>query len=277
MEIELTDNNRANRSEGVLDRKAIAPLFSIANKTIDALCRENNNLLIFPDAIKKTKDKIQNECIFKLENTENINEVCITTGNMMGFIGVGDLKIKIKSRFDSGRNDYFLHYMLHRVMSFNLLDLNHNNEQEDVFDFLMFMFPALLRVALKQGLYREYQTFKYNDSKIKGTIDINRHVAKNVPFTGKVAYSTREYAQDNDITELIRHTIEFMKTKKYGQSILNIDSETKDNVKTIIRATPLYNRNVRHSVINSNIKTKIHPYYTAYIALQTLCMQILRM
>ena len=64
MEIELTDNNRANRNEGVLDRKAIAPLFPIANKTIDALCRENNNLLIFPDAIKKTKDKIQNECIF---------------------------------------------------------------------------------------------------------------------------------------------------------------------------------------------------------------------
>ena len=182
MEIELTDNNRANRSEGVLDRKAIAPLFSIANKTIDALCRENNNLLIFPDAIKKTKDKIQNECIFKLENTENINEVCITTGNMMGFIGVGDLKIKIKSRFDSGRNDYFLHYMLHRVMSFNLLDLNHNNEQEDVFDFLMFMFPALLKSALQQGLYREYQTFQYNDSKIKGTIDVNRHIAKNVPF-----------------------------------------------------------------------------------------------
>ena len=277
MEVELTDNNRANRSEGVLDRKAIAPLFSIAYKTIDALCRENNNLLIFPDAIKKTKDQIQKECIFNVESTENIDEVRITTGNMMGFIGVGDLKIKIKSRFDSGRNDYFLHYMLQRVISFNLLDLNHNNEQEDVFDFLMFMFPALLRSALQQGLYREYQTFKYNDSKIKGTIDINRHVAKNIPFMGKVAYSTREYAQDNDITELIRHTIEFMKTKKYGQSILNIDSETKDNVKTIIRATPLYSRNARHSVINSNIKTKIHPYYTSYVALQTLCMQILRM
>ena len=82
----------------------------------------------------------------------------------------------------------------------------------------MFMFPALLRSALQQGLYREYQTFKYNDSKIKGTIDVNKYIAKNVPFMGKVAYSTREYAQDNDITELIRHTIEFMKTKKYGQS-----------------------------------------------------------
>ena len=162
MEIELTDNNRGNRSEGVLDRKAIAPLFPIANKKIDALCSENNNLLIFPDVIKKTKDKIQKECIFNVESTENTDEVRITTGNMMGFIGVGDLKIKIKSRFDSGRNDYFLHYMLQRVMSFNLLDLNHNNEQEDVFDFLMFMFPALLRAALKQGLYREYQTFKYN-------------------------------------------------------------------------------------------------------------------
>ena len=90
MEIELTDNNRGNRNEGVLDRKAIAPLFPIANKTIDALYSENNNLLIFPDAIKKTKDKIQNECIFNVESTENIDEVRITTGNMMGFIGVGD-------------------------------------------------------------------------------------------------------------------------------------------------------------------------------------------
>ena len=51
----------------------------------------------------------------------------------MGFIGVGDLQIKIKSRFDEGRDDHLLHYMLQKVFSFNLFDLHHNNEKEDVF------------------------------------------------------------------------------------------------------------------------------------------------
>ena len=63
----------------------------------------------------------------------------------MGFIGVENLQIKIQSRFDEGRDDYLLHYMLQKVLSFNLFDLNHNNEQEDVFDFVMFMFPYFLK------------------------------------------------------------------------------------------------------------------------------------
>lgn len=100
-------------------------------------------------------------------NTSDPEKVRITTGNVMGFIGVGDLQIKIKSRFDEGRDDYLLHYMLQKVFSFNLFDLHHNNEKEDVFDFIMFMFPHLLRNAMRQGIYREYQNFKHNDTKLK--------------------------------------------------------------------------------------------------------------
>lgn len=195
----------------------------------------------------------------------------------MGFIGVGNLQIKIKSRFDLGRDDYMLHYMLQKVLSFNLFDLNHNNEQEDVFDFIMFMFPYFLKTALRQGVYREYQNYRHNDANLKGTIDLGRHIAKNVPFAGKIAYSTREYSRDNNMTELIRHTIEFMKTKKYGQAVLNIDRETVENVKTIVEHTPMYNKSERRGVISSNLRAKTHPFYTAYRPLQTLCLQILRM
>ena len=49
--------------------------------------------------------------------------------------------------------------------------------------------------------------------------------------------------KDNDMTELIRHTIEFMKSKRYGQSVLGLDQETIDNVKSIISLTPSYNKN----------------------------------
>lgn len=214
MRINLTDNNIGQVKAGIFLRKDVSALFPIADKTIAQLCHENENLLIFPYSIEDSDDKVGEASVMTILNTSDSEKVRITTGNVMGFIGVGNLQIKIKSRFDEGRDDYLLHYMLQKVFSFNLFDLNHNNEKEDVFDFIMFMFPHLLKNAMRQGIYREYQNFKHNDAKLKGTIDWKRHIAQNIPFAGNVAYSTREYTYDNDMTELIRHTIEFMKSKR---------------------------------------------------------------
>ena len=277
MRINLTDNDIGEPNAVTFQRKDIAALFPIANKTIAELCRENENLLIFPYSIETSSDKIGESSVMSILNTGDPDKVQITTGNVMGFIGVDNLQIKIKSRFDKGRDDFFLHYMLQKVLSFNLFDLKHNDEQEDLFDFIMFMFPYLLKAAMNQGIYREYKNFKHNDSNIKGTIDIGRHIARNFPFVGNIAYATREYSHDNNMSELIRHTIEFMKTKRYGQLVLNIDRETIENVKIIIAHTPSYNKNERSSVISKNLRAKVHPYYTEYRPLQTLCLQILRM
>jgi 5-methylcytosine-specific restriction endonuclease McrBC regulatory subunit McrC len=273
MRINLTDNNKSS----TFLRNDVVALFPIADKTIADLCRDNENLLIFPYSIESSDDRIGKASIMSILNTNDSEKVLIETGNVMGFIGIGDLQVKIKSRFDVSRDDYLMHYMLQKVLSFNLFDLSHNNEHEDVFDFIMFMFPYFLKAALRQGVYREYQNYKHNDANLRGSIDIGRHIARNVPFVGNIAYSTREYSHDNNMTELIRHTIEFMKTKKYGQAVLNIDRETIENVETIIEHTPLYNKNERGSIISSNLRTKAHPYYTEYRPLQTLCLQILRM
>ncbi len=277
MRIDLTDNNIGRPGTGVFQRKDVAALFPIADKTIAELCQENENLLIFPYSIEKSGNKIGDLPIMSIMNTDDPAMVRISTGNVMGFIGVGALQIKIKSRFDMGRDDFLLHYMLQRVLSFNFFDLSHNNEQEDVFDFIMFMFPYFLKSALRQGIYREYRNYRHNDANIKGAIDVGRHIARNVPFVGNIAYSTREYSHDNDMTELVRHTIEFMRTKKYGQAVLNIDQETAQNVAAIVEHTPLYDKGERGSVISRNLRMKTHPYYTEYRPLQTLCLQILRM
>lgn len=277
MKINLTDNNIGQPDAGTFLRKDVAALFPIADKTIADLCRENESLLVFPYSIEMSDDRIGESSIMNILNTDNPDKVRITTGNMMGFIGVNNLQIKIKSRFDKGRDDFLLHYMLQKVLKFNLFDLSHNNEKEDVFDFIMLMFPYFLKAAMQQGVYREYQNFRHNDSNLKGTIDIGRHITKNVPFVGNIAYSTREYSHDNNMTELIRHTIEFLKTKQYGQSVLNVDRETIENVKVIVEHTPLYNKNERSNIIYKNLRAKAHPYYTDYRPLQKLCLQILRM
>ena len=51
--------------------------------------------------------------------------------------------------------------------------------------------------------------FDLNTLEVKGTIDIARHIVKNTPFVGNVAYSQREHFFDNDLMELIRHRLEW--------------------------------------------------------------------
>lgn len=276
MKIVLTDNNIGSENN-IYNRNDIADLFPITDIKIEELCKEHKSLLIFPPEIKHSDDRIGSSYILNILNTTNPDQVRLTTNNIMGFIGIGNLQIKIKSRFDEGREDYLLHYMLQKVLSFNLFDFRHNKAQEDVFDFIMFMFPYYLNNALQQGIYRAYKNFTHNDSNIRGTINLNRHIKNNVPFIGNIAYSTREHSDDNDMTQLIRHTIEFIMTKKYGNAILNMNRETINNVKFIVDHTQSYKKSERSIVINKNLRQRSHPFYTEYMPLQALCIQILRM
>jgi 5-methylcytosine-specific restriction endonuclease McrBC regulatory subunit McrC len=277
MKINLTDNNVGTSERQMFQRSDVETLFRIADQNLSDLCAQFPNLLVFPHSIGLSNDQIEDSPILSIVNTSDPDIVTIRTGNIMGFIGVGNLQVKIKSRFDNGRADYFLHYMLQRVLSFNIFDLNYSNEHEDILDMMMFLFPYLLKNAMRQGIYREYQQYEHNDSNMKGPLNANRHVKYNQIFIGNIAYSTREYSFDNSLTELIRHTIEFMRLKKFGRAILDIDSETIENVSSIIAHTPQYNKNDRNPIIQKNLRCKAHPYYTEYKPLQSLCLQILRM
>jgi 5-methylcytosine-specific restriction endonuclease McrBC regulatory subunit McrC len=277
MRINLTDNNWGTSEAQMFQRNEVSALFEIADRNLSDLCEKYRNLLVIPSSMGLSNDQIENSPILSIANTTDPDIVTIKTGNIMGFIGVGNLQVKIKSRFDDGRADYFLHYMLQRVLSFNIFDLNHSNEREDILDMMMFLFPYLLKNAMRQGIYREYQQYEHNDSNMKGPLNANRHVKHNQIFIGNIAYSTREYSLDNSLTELIRHTIEFMRLKKYGRAILDVDSETSENVASIVAHTPQYNKGDRNKIIQKNLRSKTHPYYTGYKPLQSLCLQILRM
>ena len=267
--ITISDNNWEGLT--ISDEHHLENLQKIAEKPIGQLSLDDNpNLLIFPQNLEEYGDKIGKEYVCE------VKEGKLYTGNIMGFIGYGDTKVRIHSRFAQGDDDYFLHYMLQKVFAINLFDLKYHSDEESIFDFLIYLFPAFLKRAMSQGLYKEYQTREYNDADIKGRIDVARHIRMNVPFAGKVAYSTREYAYDNHVTQLIRHTIEFISNHPYGGGILKNDDLTKDAVTLVREATPTYSQNERRKVVNQNLRPLSHPYFSEYRHLQRLCMQILR-
>jgi len=251
-------------------------LQKIANVKIDDLSfEENQNLLIFPHCLGKYGDKIGSSSILSL------HENMIITNSIMGFVGVNDgvnnTQLTIASRFENKKeNDFFLHYMLQKVFSINLFDLKHSSDPHSIFDFLLYLFPYYLNKALRHGLFKNYQKREYNDANVRGAIDVNRHIRMNTPFSGKIAYKTREHVYDNHVTQLIRHTIEFINQHPFAGDILQNSLETKDNVSQIIHTTPTYDRNKRTTIINQNIKPFHHPYYFEYKNLQKICLQILR-
>lgn len=240
----------------------------IADKTLSEL--EKEGVFIFPEKIHDAPDIEEEQVVLQSYNN------CYRTGNIMGFLGCGSERLAIESRFSSGDKDYFFQYLLERVMNFpNVVDLSVDANQENMlFNLMLFLFPRYLKDALRKGLFKTYIRNQYNDSHVAGSMDIPRHIAQNTPFVGNIAYSQREYSYDNDLTELVRHTIEFIQRKPYGRILL---SKVKEEVSLVVDATNRYRVHDKQKVIAANQKTPIrHAYYREYRHLQHLCLLILQ-
>ena len=267
MTIRITDNQQLIKKEDFVE---IYPKISqvLLDRTLESLSQEDG-IFIFPNDLKNTSDLDKDHKIFETVNQN------IKTGNVIGFLGYGQERLTISSRFSNANNDYFLHYLLQKVLNINLTNLDVGLSSEDkLYQLLVYLFPKYLQAALRKGLYKEYQRFLHNDSHVKGAIDVGNHLKKNVPFMGNISYTTREFAYDNPLMLLIRHTIEYIKNqKKLGRGILD---SNRENVTEIIRVTPSYKLADRVKIIRLNqTKPVYHAYFREYRKLQELCLLIL--
>lgn len=265
----LKDNHTYSKYEFVSEY----PLLSdkLLDKTLLTLS-QNENLLVFPHDFLTVDDMDHDSKI-----VETVNDT-IKTQNIIGFIGYQGEQLDIHSRFSDGNDHYFLHYMLQKVLNINIVNLDTQlSMKEQFYQLLMYLFPRYLNSAMRKGMFKQYQRFDHNDLHIKGSIDIPTHIKKNTPFVGKVAYSTREFTQNNDLMQLVRHTIEYiLVSSKNSRMILNSSEVTKQNVSAVRLATPTYKSSSKRSIIIANRNMPVrHAYYTEYLALQKLCLMIL--
>lgn len=255
-------------------RKTLLRFDDVSLEQLQSESFSGGKFLVFPSGNAKA-DLGDKDYIFSLTEKES-DKPGFKTSNVMGFFSLDeDVRVKISSRFDNSGKDFFLHYMLQKVC--NVAYTPRTESGEDAFyDFLYQLFPYYLNEALAQGIYRAYVTREYNDANVRGPIDVARHIKYNIPFNGKIAYHTREYTTDNVITQLIRHTIECIRSLQYGKIVLENGSKNlRDNIMAIEMATPTYSRNDRLNIIRRNARPVTHPYYTAYEPLRKLCLAIL--
>lgn len=262
----ITDNqHRIAKEDFVAEYPNLSQ--ALLDRTLDNLSIEDS-IFIFPNDLMNSPDLDKDQKILETVNQE------IKTGNVIGFLGCGQERLTISSRFSDKYNDHFLHCLLQKVLNINLTSLDVGLSLEDkLYQLLIYLFPKYLQAALRKGLYKEYQRFFHNDSHVKGVLDVGNHLKKNLPFTGSIAYTTREFTYDNPLMQLIRHTIEYIKNQKSFGVLLD---SNRENMTEITRATPAYKLADRAKIIRMNkIKPIRHAYFREYRKLQELCLMIL--
>ena len=167
-----------------------------------------------PFGAHENSDEATKSALFNLESgAKETGKTWVNTNNCMGVIKLRDketgesVQVEIGSRFDGNAGQFFLTYLLSKVFGGSIVDLV-DLGRDSLWDMLLaFLFRRRLQEASAIGLFKQYQTFNHNDTRVRGRIDINEHLRRNIPFDGKVASITHEITFDNPTNHLIRHAL----------------------------------------------------------------------
>ena len=204
-----------------------------------------------------------------------------------GYVGVlidpNDNQIVIGSRFDRGEEkQYFLQYVFSKAFDENgkiFKDMNPTGRYETTWDLLIvFMFLQRLKEALRKGIFRKYRQFLYNDSSVKGQIDIARYIKLDIPENGRIAYRTREYTPDNYYNILFLRALSEME-KKHPQMVKNLLAGNPEVKKTLIilkSSIPEWNTVSIRTVLKNTEHKITHSVYRNYEQLRVISRIILR-
>ena len=234
------------------------------------ILQSEKDILVFPRALSKDYGDIGRQALFDLNRDGD--GFHLKTGNLMGFVGAHGVQLRIRSRFAQNRDD-FLHYMLHVVFDLDiaLFDWETTTGEAGLFDLLACLFLHQLQCAYRQGVYREFVRHEYNDAHLRGTPDIARHIQRNMPFCGNVAYSLRERDASNPLMMLVRHALEIVRARSCR---VTRGEELRAAVHMVEQATPGYQRRDRMDVLRRNAHDVRHPYFTEYGLLQRIARMI---
>ncbi len=189
-----------------------------------------------------------------------------------------DVDITIHSRFDLEGQNYFAATLL-SFGEVNPFDVNVPCNDENLFDFLLIdLFAQRIREAYSKGLFRTYRRFEGNDDRVRGSIDVARHIRLNAgQKNGNIAYSYRENTVNNFLNILIVKA--YQDIKRNYPSITERKIENDQTIHDFL--IKLENETDARSVsvgnaIKENLKPRIHPYYYEYEEVRKICLSILR-
>ena len=193
---------------------------------------------------------------------------------------VYDIELIVQSRMD-GAHPFLLYSMLQAAgMDLKGSGLSDPGSMEELFEFLLvYWYMNQLTETYRLGAFRTYQRFQRNDEKVRGTIDISRHIRLNMGLNnGKIAYSYRERTADNAFNHLLIRTYRELERNfpDHVRKVNEKNSEIKKIIQELCILAPSYHKESIQTIMRKNQQRIHQPYYQPYEKLRQTCFRVLR-
>lgn len=202
--------------------------------------------------------------------------------------------VTINSRFDhkksqdnSQNNTYFLQYCLDKI-NFNripatfFMNMHTNGGVGILSQLLIPIFLLQVETAYNVGVFRQYRNHSHNDSKVRGPIDITRHIRLNAMNNGKIAYNTRDYTIDNPTNHLILQALQVISQNPTSKSILDSFFTNSPELKIPFQrltwelGEPTVKPSDIRGILEKNRQPITHPFHRNYDAVRRTALMILQ-
>lgn len=224
-----------------------------------------------PPIILFEKEDSDDDLIISIQK---INDKFIAqTGNYIGRFKYEKTDIEIHSRF----SDLFLKRMLNfsndaylDTEVFKAKEIK--KENVDYTKFIIYhIFLQKLEKAFLLGIPKRYETLKHHEAYIRGRVDINRFIKKDIPYKGKVSSTSREQKEDQNIINVLYRAIIAIEKSNFSTSFIsNIKTHLKQN-----RSNTLVTKDTIQKALNS--KALLNPIFTPYKSVLEYAKMILQM
>ena len=207
------------------------------------------------------------------------------TQKYIGILQCKDVTIFIGSRFDNKIHNYFTSYIISKALNIKGLLLQDmqpeiTKPEHMVEQLIAIIFVNQIRVAWKQGLFRMYQKFECNDAKVRGKIDVTRHINLNPLFNGRIAYSYREYTADNDVNRIIFTAFSMLEKnyRSFMKGLLNMEGNrsVKDCMRQLGSTVQPVPRQELQKLLKRKNQKIHHSVYKDWEAVRETAIMILR-
>jgi 5-methylcytosine-specific restriction endonuclease McrBC regulatory subunit McrC len=232
------------------------------------------------DFVWKGRDGAAENSVFTLRETGD-GAPALATWNTLGVLrlqaaaGRVRLTVEIGSRFDPADRQFFLNYLLQRVFGGSMTDPV-DLGTASLWELLVaLLFRQRLLAAHAQGIFKRYTRFDHNDARFRGTLDLPRHLQRNVPFTGAVACTTHEFSHDTPIARLARSALWHL-ANKYPRLLGESDPDAMEARRAFEQHTPSWRAGDLSRYLRENLRPIRHACFTAYEPLRLASLAVLR-
>lgn len=283
-----------NGKRRINNEKVDKGLLSVFSDTSDIWKVFNAGIKTIDELIKSTNSNNKIQLIGGVNDSPDTVSLTSDDETMFGpYVGTVSCKVKvgrteysvkfvIGSRFDSFDQNrieikpFFLATLLLKGR-IKLNDLCVSYGMDSLFDFYMlWLLQKHYQQASLKGYYRKYQQFESNTVKLRGSIDIARHIRLNAGMNnGRIACTYRENTIDNYLNHLLLSAYDYLMVKYPDIVVDNTDEVFLHDINCLKQEIG-YPKYSRRELINRNLLPISHPFYFEYEQLRNDCLRIMR-